>query len=122
MRPSVPHGEDIRFVFFDSNAHARDKLFLKYIRKKYKAKLVLYVMNPTSSIALDPGLCSNFYDSVFTVFAKDADCYGWHAYQHLYRKYREQRPAVERQYDADIFFAGRAKNSCKKYFMRMSFW
>jgi hypothetical protein len=106
----VPGGEDIRFVFFDSNAHTRDEAFLKYIRKEYKAKLVLYVMNPTSSIALDPRLCSNFYDSVFTVFADDANSYGWHAYNHLYTKIQEEEPADECGYDADVFFAGRAKN------------
>lgn len=107
---SVPDGKDIRFVFFDSNAHAKDKTFLKYIRKKYKAKLVLYVMNPTSSMELNPGFCNNFYDSIFTVFAHDADSYGWNACKHSYAKIQEDEPAGELIYDTDVFFAGRAKN------------
>lgn len=107
---SVPDGENIRFVFFDSNAHARDESFLKYIKNKYKAKLVLYVMNPTSTIPLDQRLCSNFYDSVFTIFEQDANSYGWHPYNHLYAKIPDVKPTDESEYDADVFFIGRAKN------------
>ena len=106
---AVPDGKDIRFIFFDSNAHAKDEAFLKYIRKKYKAKLVLYVTNPVSSMELNPELCSSFYDSVFTVYAQDADHYGWHACNHIYAKIPAEEPTRENSYDADVFFAGRAK-------------
>jgi len=111
---SVPEGEDICFVIFDSNAHARDKLFLEYIRKKYKAKLVLYVMNPTSAIELNPELCSNFYDAVFTVYANDADYYGWHVCNHIYARIPEAEPSGHNGYDNDVFFIGRAKKRLHK--------
>jgi len=106
----VPERKDICFVIFDSNSHARDKIFLEYIRKKYNAKLVLYAMNPTSAIELNPELCSNFYDSVFTVSAKDADYYGWHACNHIYAKIPGAEASEDNGYDADVFFIGRAKN------------
>jgi hypothetical protein len=107
---AVPDGEDIRFIFFDSNAHAKDEAFLKYIRNKYKAKLVLYVMNPASAMELNPELCSNFYDSIFTVFSNDADSYGWNVCKHIYAKIMLEEPARYDGYDTDVFFAGRAKN------------
>jgi len=107
---AVPDNEDIRFVFFDSNAQARDESFLKYLVKKYKAKLVLYVMNPTSSMMLNPRFYSKIYDLVFTVFARDAALYGWHGCNHLYTKMPDDEPAGTRGDGADVFFAGRAKN------------
>jgi hypothetical protein len=110
----VPERKDICFVIFDSNAHARDKIFLEYIRNKYKAKLVLYVMNPTSAIELDQELCSNFYDSVFTVSANDADYYGWHACNHIYAKIPGAEASEDNGHDADVFFIGRAKNRLQK--------
>lgn len=111
---SVPEREDICFVIFDSNAHARDKIFLEYIRKKYKAKLVLYVMNPTSAIELNPELCNNHYDAVFTVYANDANHYGWHICNHIYAKIPDEKPSNHNGYDADVFFIGRAKNRLQK--------
>lgn len=111
----LPERKDICLIIFDSNAHARDKMFLKHIKKKYNAKLVLYVMNPTSAIELNPELCSNYYDSVFTVFAHDADYYGWHACNHIYAKIPEEELAgCNSGYDADVFFIGRAKNRLQK--------
>ena len=110
----VPEGKDICFVIFDSNAHARDKTFLEYIRIKYKAKLVLYVMNPTSAIELNPELCSNYYDAVFTVYANDADYYGWHVCNHLYASIPEAEPSGHNGFDNDVFFIGRAKNRLQK--------
>ena len=111
---SVPGRKDICFVFFDSNAHARDKLFLKYIRKKYKAKLVLYVMNTTSSIYLDQKLCNNYYDCVFTVYANDADNYGWRTGNYIYSKIPDLKFSEYDGYDADVFFIGRAKNRLRE--------
>ena len=111
---SIPEGKNICFIFFDSNAHARDKIFLKHIRDKYEAKLVLYVMNPTSAIELNPELCSNYYDSVFTIFTNDADYYGWHTCNHIYSKIPEKKPSGDDGYDADVFFIGKAKNRLRK--------
>jgi hypothetical protein len=110
----IPEENDLCFIFFDSNAHSRDKIFLKYIRDKYKAKFVLYVMNPTSAIELDRELCTNYYDLVFTVYANDADYYGWHTSNHIYSKIPDIKPSPCNGYDADVFFIGRAKNRLQK--------
>lgn len=110
----IPKEINLCFIFFDSNAHSRDKVFLKYIKNRYKAKLVLYVMNPTSAIKLEPDLCRNYYDLVFTVCAKDAGHYGWHISNHIYSKIPEIKQSSYDGYDTDVFFIGRAKNRLQK--------
>lgn len=110
----IPKENNLCFIFFDSNAHSRDKAFLKYIRNRYKAKLVLYVMNPTSAIELKPELCRDYYDLVFTVYANDADHYGWLPSNHIYSKIPEIKQSLSGGYDNDVFFIGRAKNRLQK--------
>ncbi len=100
---------NLRFVFFDSNPHARDLFFLKYLKKEYQAKLILFVMNPTTTIALDPDLCRQFYDAVFTVYARDAEAFGWRLLPHLYCRQQDRIIPKETRYETDVFFAGRAK-------------
>lgn len=107
---SIPVGKNICFIFFDSNVHARDKMFLEYIRKKYNAKLVLYVMNPTSAIELKAELCKKYYDLVFTIYANDAKIYGWQTCNHIYTKIPELNSSRHDDYEVDVFFIGRAKN------------
>jgi hypothetical protein len=117
----VPERDDLRFIFFDSNAHAGDELFLKYIKKKYKAKLILYVINPASSISLDRRFCSKAYDLVVTVFGHDANSYGWHTCNHVYTKIARNEPNNENGYSVDVFFAGRAKNRLEDIFHTYEF-
>jgi hypothetical protein len=107
---SLPDARNLRFVFFDSNPHARDRFFLEYLKKEYRAKLILYVMNPTSAIPLDPDLCRHFYDAVFTVYARDAEAFGWRLMHHLYSRKPEKMFPGDAGHETDVFFAGRAKN------------
>jgi len=71
-------------------------------------------MNPTSAIDLDQELCNNYYDSVFTVYANDADHYRWHTSNHIYSKIPDIKPSEYDGYDADVFFIGRAKKRLQK--------
>lgn len=106
----LPDTSNLRFVIFDSNPHARDKYFLNYLKKEYRAKLILYVMNPTSTIPLEPDLWRRFYDAVFTVYARDAEAFGWRLMHHLYSRRPEKRFPDEAGQETDVFFAGRAKD------------
>jgi len=106
----LPDAPRLLFVFFDSNPHSRDTFFLSYLKEKCQAKLILYVMNPTTAIALDPALCRHFYDAVFTVYARDADVFGWRRLSHLYSRAPDCASSGDRRYKSDVFFAGRAKD------------
>ncbi len=106
----APNRKDVRFIFFDNSPYARDELFLKHVRNKYQAKLILYIVNPVSSILWNPRLCGSSYDLIFTVFSHDANVYGWKPYNHLYARISAEEPAYEDEYDTDVFFVGRSKN------------
>jgi len=117
----ISRGSEICFIFFDSNAHAGDEAFLKHIRNKFRAKLVLYAMNPSSVMTLSPEFCNHFYDSIFTVFAHDADLYRWHACKHIYSKIPRDTAADHHDGDTDVFFAGRDKNRLNKILQTYEF-
>lgn len=110
LRSHAPDAQNTCFIFFDSNNWAKDEEFLKHIRKRYNARLVLYVMNPVSSGITNPQFCNNFYDAVFTVFPGDAGLYGWHACNHLYPEIFNDQAQANEVCDTDVFFAGRAKD------------
>lgn len=105
----IPNDKIIYFIFFDSNAHVYNVKFLEYLKNKYNAKLIVYIVNPITSTIASAEYYKKNFDLALTPYIEDAHEHGLNVGVSIYSKPTNEVFESD-GLKKDVFFVGDAKD------------